>query len=357
MAATSATNPLTIQLSDESAPHIINAEGLRRHKPSRCSDWLGGSGALVHPQKRLVLAYIALLVPVVSCVATGAAAYNAGLSAEDDKATPPLVHHDCITSVSEFAEAFSARPNSSAHLDRPACVAGLMGLVQRFRGEMLNNQAARRISFAFGDSALEKVLVYGVNGGREIVDLLGLGYVTTPSTFRLLVWKDASARHVRGFWENLDDFMRGIYGAALPDLSAALAEVSRTSFAQLTGCDVEVLQSNPGDFAGARCSEAYVEASAQFPFGRACDEPERSFAGGFATTCLQEINFLALDPPTAVQLRAFLYNCNGFNSLYTGYGYTAEEYDGPLVREFWVENVREEALTGRQAIEFHVLEP
>ena len=59
-------------------------------------------------------------------------------------------------------------------------------------------------------------------------------------------------------------------------------------------------------------------------------------------------------PPSAVELRAFLYNCDGFNSLFTGYGYTAEVYGGPLAREYWVENVREEELVGSEAPEFYV---
>lgn len=37
------------------------------------------------------------------------------------------------------------------------------------------------------------------------------------------------------------------------------------------------------------------------------------------------------------------------------YGYTAEEYDGPLVREFWFENVPEKSLLGIREITFHVL--
>ena len=39
------------------------------------------------------------------------------------------------------------------------------------------------------------------------------------------------------------------------------------------------------------------------------------------------------------------------------YGYTAEEYDGPLVREFWFDNVPEVSLAGIQAMDFHVLTP
>mmetsp|Transcript_45159 Transcript_45159/g.118504 ORF Transcript_45159/g.118504 Transcript_45159/m.118504 type:complete len:371 (+) Transcript_45159:34-1146(+) len=366
----SSTNALTVALSNESVPHTSNAE-ITRHPPSRLSNWCShvalacadvatagratASHVMSYPKRRLVIACFALTVNVVGCVATGAVAYHAGLSASQGVGAE-LVHHDCITSAREFAEVFRARENKTDHLDRPACVSGLMGLVQRYAGEMLNNQAARRISFAFADSALEKVLVYGIRGGRDIVDLLGLGHVPAGTVFRLLVWKDSGSRHVRGFWENLGNFMREIYGEALPDLSSALAEVSHKSFAELTGCNVTVLQTKPGDLVGASCSEAYVQASALFPFNQPCTEKEVTFSGGFATTCKQEINFLGLHPLSAVQLRAFLYNCNGFNSLFTGYGYTAEEYDGPLVREFWLENVMEESLTDREEIEFQIVD-
>jgi len=232
-----------------------------------------------------------------------------------------------------------------------------MGLVQRYPGVRLNNQAARRISFAFGASALEKVLVYGVNGGREIVSLLGLGFVPTPSTYRLLVWRDSAASHVRGFWQNLEVFLRHVYGNALPAVTDAIAEIASVSFGDLTGCDPDLLQIDAGDLAGAGCSEAYRDAAALFPFNQPCSEPEVKFRGGFRTTCLQEQNLLSRPTLSALELRAFLYNCNGFNSLFTGYGYTAEEYDGPLVREFWFDNVPEVSLAGIQAMDFHVLTP
>lgn len=46
-----------------------------------------------------------------------------------------------------------------------------------------------------------------------------------------------------------------------------------------------------------------------------------------------------------------------FDMFAPRYGYTAEEYDGPLVRELWLENVPEVNLAGIQAIDFHVLTP
>lgn len=233
-----------------------------------------------------------------------------------------------------------------------------MGLVQRYPGERLNNQAARQISFAFSDSTLEKVLVYGVNGGRDIVNLLGLGFVPTNSTYRLLVFEASQTKHARGFWENLEPFMRAIYGQqTLPSLTSAIAEISSKSFAELTSCNTDQLQVNPGNFAAANCSAAYQNASLNlFPFNAPCNATAMTFEGGFTTTCIQEQNLLSRrsPPPSAVELRAFLYNCDGFNSLFTGYGYTAEVYGGPLAREYWVENVREEELVGSEAPEFYV---
>lgn len=307
-----------------------------------------------YPLSRKVLAVFAIIfMMALSCLITGVVTYHATFQALDP------VPKGCIETPEAFVAAFSLRNVSSALLEEAACVSGLMGLVQRFPGAQLNNQAARRISFAFSDSALEKVLVYGVNGGREIVDLLGLGYVPAPSTFRLLVWRDESDRHTRGFWENLQGFLELLYGDALPHVGPAIETIRTNSFASLTGCNVEVLQTEPGNFAKANCSQAYQDASALFVFGQACDAPAQTFGSSYSTRCRQEQNLLSRrdPPPTALELRAFLYNVNGFNSLFTGYGYTAEEYDGPLVREFWVENVEEASLSERDAVDFHVLRP
>ena len=52
-----------------------------------------------------------------------------------------------------------------------------------------------------------------------------------------------------------------------------------------------------------------------------------------------EADFLSLRPPTALQLRAWLQQTQGFNPFYTGYGYTAEVYDHPGQREYVLENV------------------
>ena len=55
---------------------------------------------------------------------------------------------------------------------------------------------------------------------------------------------------------------------------------------------------------------------------------------------------------SALELRAFLANCNGFGPLFTGYGYTADDYAEPLVREHWVENVRLREVPNHQVVAF-----
>ena len=99
--------------------------------------------------------------------------------------------------------------------------------------------------------------------------------------------------------------------------------------------------------------QGYIDASALFPFNKPCTAPPATF-GSFVTQCVQEQSLLSRQNLTALQLRAFLYNCDGFNALFTGYGYTAEEYGLPLVREFWVHNKRVDELPAARVLDFHV---
>ena len=87
---------------------------------------------------------------------------------------------------------------------------------------------------------------------------------------------------------------------------------------------------------------------------RSCSAASKKY-GSFETCYEAEQHFLDLARPTAIQLRAFLAQNNGFNPLFTGYGYTAEDYPKPLVREYWVKNVPLSDLgSDRRYIEFQI---
>merc|ERR1712242_252174 len=133
--------------------------------------------------------------------------------------------------------------------------------------------------------------------------------------------------------------MRSIYLDGLPNITKAVDVIEHHTFEDLTGCDPAKLQSTfIPDFAAAGCSSEFQDAITLFPFNKECNASVQQF-GSFKTKCVQEQNFLKIATPTSLQLRAFLFQTAGFNAFYTGYGYTAESYGSPRLREFWVKNL------------------
>ncbi len=352
-----------------------------------------------HPRVLVAVAVFLLVVLFAIGFAAGWSSRppetGSGLHPDDDH---------CIGSPAEFETEFKKRVRSSSQLESPACVVGtdgsegvtgLMGVVHLSKrlgdDALLQDKGARQVVFAFGSDTLEKILVYGPNGGRAIVDNLGLGN-PDPGTAHLMVWTvDPEVHPVSAWWINLEEFLTSVYGDATPDVQAAVDEIQAQNFTALTGCEyaaaartaafarvlrcrggrrglltprsaphrsAHYLVDKPWDTAGAGCSEEYITAAAQFPFvatgDRSCSAASKKY-GSFETCYEAEQHFLDLAHPTAIQLRAFLAQNNGFNPLFTGYGYTAEDYPKPLVREYWVKNVPLSDLgSDRRYIEFQI---
>lgn len=295
-----------------------------------------------------------------ACITAGVS-----LARSSEGTRPSNNNNDCVRSLDEFIRRFKQRTTPASLLDAPACItANLFGVVHL--SPLLNpsiqirHQYGRKIAFAFAKETLERLLVFGVNGGAQIVDSLALGNVP-PGNYSLLVWEQLevseSPHPARGSWANLGAFLAKVYGAALPPLDDAISHIASASFQELTGCDADALLANPANPLAASCSAEYIEASAAFPFNRSCDAAVLTYAGGFATACPLEQRLLNMSrAPSAVELRAFLANGNGFNPLYTGYGYTAAEYPRPIIREYWVENVRMDELpSGFGIVPFRVV--
>lgn len=116
-------------------------------------------------------------------------------------------------------------------------------------------------------------------------------------------------------------------------------ELEAKTFEELTGCDPDILQQKAWDAkqqAKAGCSPEYIAALAKFT-RKDCVENVPQYTP--ASKCPPEEALLHGEkPPTALELRAFLQQTQGFMPQYTGYSYTANEYDDPLSQEFWIHN-------------------
>ena len=300
----------------------------------------------------------ALLGAVIGSLATFAATSHRPTDRQ------PPASAECVSSLQEFIHRFQSRTDPESLLETPACIsAPLFGIVHispLLHGSVrVKNQFGRQFAFAFGPETLERLLVFGLNGGDHIVSTLALGAIPAGA-YSLLVWEQSSPvaapRPLRGSWDNLEAFLHRIYGTDLPPVESAIQAIASVSFHTLTGCDPDALLAHPHDPTAAGCSPEYIAASADFPFNRTCNLPPVAYAGGFSTTCANEQRLLNMsEGPSAVALRAFLAQGNGFNPLFTGYGYTADAYPDPIIREYWVENIRiDELPEGYQVVPFHV---
>lgn len=360
--------PLTTTYS-ATAEHVTAP--LARPTPRRWWPPQAPSSLALHaPSKRALALAVALSVTFAIGVIVGNAATprHGAVTASEPS--------ECISSVAAFEAAFAERVNSTAVMRQAACVAGsdssegvtgLMGAYdssfspRRDNDLQLKNQGGRRVFFAFGSDTLEKILVYGPRGGRAIVDSLSAGQ-QLPGPRYLLVWSASSERTLRpvsAWWENLEEFLRGVYGDALPEVAPAIETIRRQSFDALTGCDTAILDKKPTNLTGAGCSEAYKKAMELFPYvepGNSSCTAEHKTYRGFETCFLAEQRFLELAQPSALELRAFLMQVNGFFPVFTGYGYTANKYPEPRIREYWLQNKPLRSLpSDRRFIPFEVL--
>jgi len=233
------------------------------------------------------------------------------------------------------------------------CAVGLYGIIQspkhgRFPepSERISSQPGRPFSFAFGSKALGEFLVYGENGGRQIDKRAALG--GSPGSdrkYRLLVFKSEGLPwHAAATLANLEPVMKEIYGDALPDIADAVNDITKQSFHELTGCNVTLYAAKPWEAKEAGCKQAWADlVNGPMNYGAECDKPPMT-VGGFTTRCPAEQSLLSFAVKKvkvpALELRAFMANFLVFNALWTGYGYTANDYDVPLEQEFWVPDMK-----------------
>jgi len=268
---------------------------------------------------------------------------------------------DCANSPQEFALILNATQNGFAG---PACTDNnLLGRMIPYQStntswEPVTITRKGRVGFAIGPEMLAKILAFGQNGATSIMRELGYGssyYCGTPANnytdcqFRLLMWQVPCPKTrpplTQAFWENLQPFMNSIYGNATPNFTNAIATIrsAKGLLDRYTGCNPVTLNAlsswQLSAQIAANCSTDFINAMANFS-DNTCNGTDKSkpvWTG--LNGCLAEDKFLAIPEPTAVQLRAYLMQNEGFNPLYTGYGFTSNAgYYDPLQEEFWYVN-------------------
>jgi hypothetical protein len=269
---------------------------------------------------------------------------------------------ECANTPAEYAREM----DHFAGFFGPACVSNnMMGRVvtitnstnTSFAPNKLRNSG--RMSFTIGPEMLARILVIGQYQATKIVQELGYGSSFTCGTpdqnytncqYRLIVWAvpcpKSSPPLIQAFWENLHDFWQSrVYGDLTPNITDAVNTIRAAQglLKNFTGCDPTIL--NAGGYStsnqqAAGCSQEFQDAMSYFNIQPNCNgtdaaNPQYTPQGG----CTAEDRFLALSTPTAAQLRAYLMQKEGFNPLYTGYGFTSNtDYFDPLQQEFWYQN-------------------
>jgi len=214
-----------------------------------------------------------------------------------------------------------------------------------------------RIGFSVGPEMIARILPLGQNAATAIVQQLGYGTSYTCGTaalnytdcqYRLLLWQVPCPQTrpplTQAFWDNLEPFLQTIYGSATPDLSSAISTIraAKGLLKYYTGCDPVILNNlgywlNSSQVA-ANCSQEFIDAMANFS-NTACTGTDKNNPRWNSNTgCIAEQKFLQIPQPTAIQLRAYLMQAEGFNPLYTGYGFTSNDYYDPLQEEYWYVN-------------------
>lgn len=260
---------------------------------------------------------------------------------------------NCICSVEAYAAAFAetVRPDESSALGHPACVGGnLMGVVLSLSEnstvsdlptDLKSNGRGRRVAFVAGPSFLERALVYGQFDTFSL--LVSIGYGAMPSVdgkdFYILVFERPEVVY-EGYWSHLDNILKKIYGdAVLPDVDEAIAELKEDLFGDATGCTEIPAWLGSGLFNTTMCDECFQEATTRFRQVECTGPDAKSPIYTPQAKCPAEEAFLSIQGSvTACELRAYLFTTQGFFFEYTGYGYTANEYREPTLREFWLPN-------------------
>jgi len=258
----------------------------------------------------------------------------------------------CHTEPTSWLAQFNARPDPQARLLETPCTVGIYGLIQSPSSkkgepiafpEHISPQPGRPFSFAFGPKAMGEFLVYGKNGGRLIAQRAALGG-DADKTYRLIVFKSEGLPwHAAGTLANLEPVLTEIYGDALPDIADAVNDITKKTFKEVTGCNATIL-AKYYNAAKAGCRQTFRDLVAgPLKFGAECDKPPMT-VGGYTTKCPAEQFLLGYTERKAkvpaLELRAFLANFLSFNPLWTGYGYTANDYGRPLEQEYWVPNMK-----------------
>jgi len=271
---------------------------------------------------------------------------------------------ECIQTPEEYARVFSSTARNG--FTGPACtVSNILGRVVAF-GPNTNNSwnpttlgvvgKGSRISFGIDQSTLEKLLVIGDEDATQIVRNLGYGDDFTCGTpqnnyqdcqYRLILWTAPCPKNrpplTQGYWSNLEWFYQTyVYGSDTPDLTDAITGIDDVGglLQNLTGCNETLTPNNYWVTAAqqsAGCSQEFIDAMTYFAQGLCTDRYTPTYHDGAG--CVAENRFLNLTKPTAIQLRAYLMQNEGFNPYYTGYGYTANaDFYQPLQKEFWYPN-------------------
>jgi hypothetical protein len=257
---------------------------------------------------------------------------------------------DCICSVEAYADAFASTlsPTESSALGRPACVGGhLMGIVISLPEgssdlpiDLKSNGGGRRVAFVAGSSFLERALVYGQFDTSSLLVNIGYGEMpdVTGKDFYILVFERPEVVY-QGYWSHLDNILNEIYGDALPEVDEAITELVQDLFSDASGCTENPEYLGGGLFNTTTCDACFQEATERFKRVDCTGPDAMSPIYTPQANCSAEEAFLSIKGAvTACELRAYLFTTQGFFFEYTGYGYTANEYRDPLLREFWLPN-------------------
>ncbi len=203
----------------------------------------------------------------------------------------------------------------------------------------------RWFTFVGGSDLLEKILVAGQYSASKIYQDIGYGaefQCGADQVYWLAVFEKGPSVYLRkGIYDNLSPWLRHVYGAQAPKVkTSALDELKSRRFTEITGCPVDP---NTGVFSPADhladCLDCFQEAYHSLAT-KTCGNPNALTHDGNAQ-CPTDAALSQFGPkPSACQLRAYLYSASTFNEFNTGYGYTANDYNDPLSREYWTDNAK-----------------
>lgn len=203
----------------------------------------------------------------------------------------------------------------------------------------------RYFAFVSDHTLIEKALVYGQFNPSAIMEDLGYGpgqACMENQFYWLVVWQPKSKPVPATYQGNLQTWLKHVYGNSIaPHLSGdAIDQLVNQRFPELTGCPVDPVTGvfdykNAANCSNPAFSRTLVELNAQYPFScSAANSIRYSKNNG----CPLDADLLDLSrQPSAGALRAWLFE-QSFFEFYTGYGYSADFYNEPTNREYWVDN-------------------